>query len=167
MSNLASYNTDGVEPTKSFEPLPPGWYTAIVTDSQIKDTKAGTGKYLNVRLDICEGKHEGRVVFDKMNVENPNQQAVEIGYRQLAGLKLACGKPHATDSSELHDIPVAIRLKIAKAREGYEPANEVTEYRAIGNASSAPAQAAKPAQAAPAASPTKASTPPWKMGGAR
>ena len=43
-----------------------------------------TGKYLQLRLDIISGPYKNRVIFDRLNLQNPNDKAVEIAKKQLA-----------------------------------------------------------------------------------
>ena len=57
--------------TGNFEPLPAGWYTAVVNGAEIKNTKAGTGQYIAVRYDITGPTHQGRVVFGNLNIVLP------------------------------------------------------------------------------------------------
>ena len=62
----------------SFEPLPPGDYNAIITDSQMKITKAGTGEYLELTMQVIDGAHSGRRLWERLNVVNANKTAEEI-----------------------------------------------------------------------------------------
>jgi hypothetical protein len=47
----------------NFEPLPAGWYSATISQSELKDTKAGNGQYIKLRYDITGPTHQGRVVL--------------------------------------------------------------------------------------------------------
>ena len=67
------------EEKREFEPLPAGWYTATITDAGMRDTKAGTGKFISVRFDITGPNHQGRVVFTNLNMTNPSPKAEEFG----------------------------------------------------------------------------------------
>ena len=55
-----NFNAAAVEPQQSFDALPPGRYEVIITDSEMKDTKAGTGQYLQLTFDVIGGQHNGR-----------------------------------------------------------------------------------------------------------
>ena len=78
-------------PTKrNFEPLPPGDYNAMITDSQMKTTKAGTGEYLELTMQIIDGNHSGRRIWERLNVVNASKVAEEIARSQLNGIKAAC-----------------------------------------------------------------------------
>ena len=138
--NLSGFNAAEVEPQGSFEPIPAGWYTAMITDSEFKPTKNGNGEYLQLRLDVIEGEHEGRVLFDRLNLNNPNQTAVEIAQRQLSAICRAVGVMTPQDSNDLHDKPLKVKVSIRPAGNGYEASNEVKAYEAVDGGQPAPAQ---------------------------
>jgi hypothetical protein len=137
---------------RNFEPLPAGWYTAVVNAADIKVTKAGTGKYIAVRYDITGPTHQGRVVFGNLNIKNPNPTAEKIGREQLGEIMRAIGLATVQDTDQLIGGQLQIKLEIRES-EQYGASNDVKGFKSAG---SAPPAAVK---AAPAAS-TKAA-PPW------
>lgn len=146
--------------TGSFDPLPPGWYSATITGAELKTTKAGTGQYIAVRYDITGPSFQGRVVFGNLNIKNPNPKAEEIGRQQLGDMMRAIGLSRVTDTDQLIGGNLQIKLDI-RQQEGYEPSNDVKAYKAAGGAASMGAPSPAAAQgAAPAAAPAKAA-PPW------
>ena len=145
MANLGNFNASEIEPQGSFEPIPAGWYTAMIVDSEMKATKNGTGEYLQLRLDIIDGDHQGRVLFDRLNLNNQNQTAVEIAQRQLSAICRAVGVMQPQDSSDLHDKPLRVKVAIRPAGNGYEASNEVKAYEQAQGGSAPAAGAAAPA----------------------
>lgn len=143
--NLSGFNAENVEPQGSFEPIPAGWYVAMITDSEMKPTKAGTGEYLQLRLDVIDGEHEGRVIFDRLNLNNPNETTVQIAQRTLSAICRAVGVMQPQDSSDLHDKPLRVKVSIRPAGNGYDASNEVKAYEPVagGAAASAAAPVAK------------------------
>lgn len=137
--NLQGFNAQEVEPQSSFDPIPAGEYTAMITDSEMKPTKNGAGEYLQLVFDICDGEHEGRKVFARLNLNNPNQTAVEIAQRELSAICHAVGVLTPNDSSDLHDKPMTIKVKIRQS-PGYDPQNEISAYKALGGSSGGGAQ---------------------------
>jgi len=124
------FNADDVEVVdEDFSPLPSGEYPVIVEESEFRDTKAGDGHYLFLQLSIIDGHGKNRKLFDRLNLDNPNPQAVEISKKQLASLCRAAGKQKITDSSELHDIPVIARVEIRKGSNGYDDSNDIKGYK--------------------------------------
>ncbi len=71
MSNLSGYNfnAEEVEPSSSFDPIPAGWYTAIISNSEMKATRDGYGEYLSLTLQIIEGNYQNRLVFARLNLK--------------------------------------------------------------------------------------------------
>lgn len=136
-------------PTRA--PLPKGLYPAIVMDSDIKPTKAGTGQYIELTLQVIEGQYAGRRVWDRLNISNPNKQAEDIALAQLQALCQAVGVPNMTDTSQLHDRPFSVSLDIDRK----DPErNRIVAYQSAAWAQpSTPAPAASAAPAAPAKKP--------------
>ena len=63
--------------------IPDGEYIAYCKKCEDKLTAARTGKYLRCDFVIYDGDYKGRGVQTMFNYENPNQQAVAIGQKQL------------------------------------------------------------------------------------
>jgi hypothetical protein len=146
------FKVGDVEPSNDFEPIPAGWYTATVAGAELKDTKAGTGKYISVRFDVTGPSHEGRVVFTNLNIQNPNPKAEDIGRQQLDQLMRATGLAMVQDTDQLIGGNCSIKVVI-RNDDTYGNSNEVKGFKAI-EGSAAPAPKAE----APAASGNSA---PW------
>lgn len=131
MAELPSvFNAKDSEKMGGFEPVPVAWYIAEVTKSEVKDTAAGTGKYLNLQSKIVEPEeYAGRVFFTLLNLVNPNPTAVEIANKELASLCEACDIDEIEDSVDLHGIPYGVRLKIVAGNANYPPKNQASAYK--------------------------------------
>lgn len=161
------FDANTVAPSAPMDAIPAGDYEAMVTASQIKQTKDGSGRYLELTLEIQSGQFQGRKLWDRLNVQNRNQQAVEIAQRQLSGLCHAVGVLQLpNDATPLHNKPMVVKVA-AKNDPERGMANEVKGYKAkaqtmgMAPAFTAPRVAA-PQQ--PAANPAPAfgqATPPW------
>lgn len=139
----------------TYEALPAGWYTATIAGAEIKQTKAGTGRYIAVRYDITGPSHMGRVIFSNLNTENANPKAEEIGRQQLRSLMEAIGLAKLADTDQLIGANVKIKLKVESDPQ-YGDRNQVSAFSKLeGGSSAKPAPAAKPAAAA------ASSAPPW------
>lgn len=148
---MASLNFDAttVQPDTGFELLPAGWYNAMIDESAINPTKDGVGAYLQLRFSVIDGQYQGRKVFARLNIRNANQTAQEIAYKQLSAIAHSVGVLQVQDSSQLHGIPLKIRVRIRKDQSGqYEDQNEINGYKNINEA--VQGQAATFAPAAPA-----------------
>ena len=144
----------------NFEPLPAGWYTATISQSELKATKAGNGQYIKLRYDITGPSHQGRVVFGNLNIKNANPKAEEIGRQQLGDIMRAIGLAKVTDTDQLIGGQIAIKLEV-KQDEQYGASNEVKGFKSV-SGSAAPAAASIPAKTtAPASAAPAKAAPPW------
>lgn len=128
MGNLSGFDASKVKPT-SFEPLPAGWYTVVITESENKPTKAGTGSYLQLTLEVVDGEYKGRKLFERLNLENPNAQAVEIARGTLSAICHAVNVLTPRDSSELHNKPMQANVSLRRRADNGEMTNEIKGYR--------------------------------------
>ena len=155
MADLSFFDATSVEPLQPMTVLPRGRYTAMITASEEKQTKSGNGAYLQLEFTVLDdGPHQNRKVWARLNLDNPNQTAVEIARRELAAIYQALGITSAADSSELHDKPLQIEVAI-ESKDGNEN-NRIKAYMSVGPQQ--PKPAAKPAPAAPAPAANKR---PW------
>ena len=134
---------------RDFSPLPDGWYAVTISEADLKQTKAGNGQYIKMRLDVTGPSHQGRVVFSNINIRNPNPKAEEIGNQQLGELLRAIGLPKIEDTDQLIGRSLSVKL-VTRSSEQYGDQNEVKAYKAVGGSSAAPAPTTTaPAKAAP------------------
>ena len=133
MVNLGGFNAAEVEPNVGFDAIPAGDYDAVITASEMKETKSGDGQYLQLTLQILSGKFQNRKLWDRLNLQNKNEKAVQIARGTLSAICRAVGVLTPNDSSELHDKPLRIRVKVRKDRDG-NAQNEIGSYSKRGTA---------------------------------
>lgn len=143
------------ERSNSFAPLPAGEYEMMIVKSETKPTKANNGHYLELEMHVISGQHSGRRHWERLNLDNPNAQAVKIAQESLAKLCMAIGIDDVEDSEALHDQAFVAEIGIDKKDD---TRNVIWGYQSIGGhvnnakpkpapapaASAAPAKAAKP-----------------------
>lgn len=151
---LLNFNAAEVDPAQSFDPIPPGWYTAQITDSSMQQTKAGNGEYLKLEFTLMGGDQDGRKVWTNLNLDNPNPKAVEIAYQKLSAVAHAVGVMQVQDSSELHNKPLDIEISVKPASSEYAASNDIKGFRSCETAAAPGKAAGKPAPAK--------SAPPWR-----
>ena len=120
-----------VDEAGSYDPLPEGWYATKITNSELKDTKSGTGQYIKLEFTVTSESFSGRKVWGMLNIRNDNEKAEEIGRKQLNSLMAALGMESLGDTDELVGGDVSIKLKIKEATEKYDASNDVKAYRAM------------------------------------
>lgn len=119
-----------------FSPLPAGEYSVKIADAEICNTKAGTGQYIKLRLDVTGPSHQGRVLFSNINIQNPSQKAEEIGRQQLGSIMRAINLPNLADTDQLIGGEMSVKVTIRKSDE-FGDQNDVKSYKSL-NGSTAP-----------------------------
>jgi hypothetical protein len=156
MASLNNFDANQVDPSVALDPLPAGKYIAVVSESELKPTKAGGGKYLQLTFQIIEGEHKGRLVWARLNLENKSEMTVKIARGELSAICRAVGVMQPRDSVELHNVPLEISVGLKKRDDNGEFTNVIKGYAKKGGngvGTTAPR---------PAASAGPGSTPPWK-----
>lgn len=171
--SFLDFDANGVEPNQAFEAIPAGDYVVQVVSSEIKPTASGSGEYLKLELEILGPAHQGRKIFDQLNIRNESAEAERIGRSQLSAVCHAVGKLRITDSGQLHGIPMQIKVtvddkdpKYGKTNKvkGYKPVQGTPVFQAVPAASSQNSfTEPKPQPAKPAAS----AVPPWQRTAAK
>lgn len=137
--DVTEYEAQPVRST--WDPLPPGDYTACVTSTDLKATKAGNGEYIELTIEIMDGDYSGRKIWERLNIKSHSDQAMQIARSQLNQLATALNQLPLKDTDQLLEIPFTLTLDIDR--------KDNTRNRVMGYspASSAPRVAAKPAPA--------------------
>lgn len=126
MVNLNGFNANEHE-SQDFDVIPKGDYTVVIADSELKQTNAGDGSYIQFTLEVVDGPFKGRKVWDIMCTDHPNEKTVIIARARLADYCRAVGKPAPKDTGELHNIPLRVRVGVKKDKDGtYEDRNRIT-----------------------------------------
>jgi hypothetical protein len=164
---LLNFNAATVEPaTGQLDPFPSGWYKMAFTETSIEPTKEGNGEYIKLVLQVIEGVHQKRTVYENLNTKNSNPQTVEIAYKQLSAICYATGQIQLTDTDQLKNIPFWGKVKLEQAEknpdgtEKYPAKNRMVAYKHL-NDPSVPSNSGSPSQAsAPVIAPPVQVAPP-------
>ena len=149
MSTL-NFNATEVEPSAGFDVIPAGKYNAVISDSEMKDTRSGTGRYLQLEFEIIDGEFKNRKLWARLNLENPNADAVRVAHADLSAICRAVNVLTPKDSLELHNLPLVITVRCKKNQDD-EMTNEIKGY--------APKASAKASTSAPQTGADN--NPPW------
>jgi hypothetical protein len=155
MSTQLNFDATTVEPLQPMTALPKDRYNVMISDSEMKTTKAGDGEYLQLEFTVLDGPMANRKVWSRLNLRNQNATTEDISRRELAAICHAVGVMRVADSADLHDKPLLIDVIVEKGKDGGEN-NRIKAYLATEGAAPVTAKtAAKPAAAA------KTAAPPW------
>ncbi len=69
MADLNGFDANQVEPRGDFEPIPEGKYLAVITDSEMKPTKARNGHFLELTFQIQEGEQNSNALWDAYSAD--------------------------------------------------------------------------------------------------
>ena len=135
MATLSGFNAAEVEPATGTAPLPAGDYPAIIVESEMKDTSAGTGRYLSLTFQVLDGQYKNRKLFSNLNLENPSAEAVKIARSELSAICRAVNVLAPKDSVELHNLPLVLSLGLQKRKDTGDMTNRIKAYKPRGAAS--------------------------------
>lgn len=125
------FDANQVEPQAPLEPVPSGLYTVMITESEMKATKAGDGQYLELVLQIVDGDFKGRKIWDRLNLFSRNQTAVQIAQSTLSAICHAVNVIQVQDSQQLHDKPLVAKVVFMPSKDGFAEKNEVKGYKPL------------------------------------
>ena len=128
MANLNGFNANEVEPAVGFDPIPAGKYLAVITETEMKPTKNGSGQYLQLTFQVIEGQHKNQLIWSRLNLENPTATAVKMARSELSAICRAVGVMAPKDSVELHDLPLTLTVGHRKRQDTGELTNVIKAY---------------------------------------
>lgn len=130
------FDSSKVEPNQGRDPVPAGDYRACIVASEINPNSKKTGRFVEFTFQILDGQFQNRKLWTRLNLWNPSQEAVKIAQGDLSAIGRAVGVLQITDTSQLHNKPLTIGVKVVKDDKGNNK-NEISSYK--------PAQVAAPA----------------------
>ena len=128
---LDGFNAEDYE-SADFSAIPAGVYPVIATEAKWKETNDGTGKYLELKLEVIDGPQKGRNLWARLNIVNRNAQAVDIAKRQFADICKAVDIPTPRNLAEILNKPLAARVTV-KEWNG-DKQNEVKSFKPLSEA---------------------------------
>lgn len=146
-----------------YDVLPAGNYNVIITKTDEKQTKDGSGTMLVIEMEVQDGEFQRRKLFDRINLQNRSAEAVAMGQKKIKQIMYCFDMIHINDSSDFHYKPIVAVVGIRKGNDRYpNDTNEVKRYeKAQGVTQGAPTfqHSAPPVQPQP-----QASAAPWAAG---
>lgn len=156
--DISGFNANDVAPV-SFDLLPECWLEAMITETEEKLTRA-KDKGLNMTFSVLDKRYEGRLLWEFLNINHStSEKAKQIARGKLSAICRAVGVLIPRDTTELHNIPLMIKIGTEKREDTGEMKNVIKDFKAKDGAAAMPVKA-EPAlsqAAAPAVGPS-----PWK-----
>lgn len=128
MANLAGFNAMNHEPSTAFDVLPAGDYEVVIIESNLVNNKSGSGSHLALTMQVINGPYQNRKLWGRLNIDHPNPEARKIGCGELSAICRAVSVLNPTDSSELHNKPLKVKVVVKTDDKGND-GNEVKGYK--------------------------------------
>jgi len=130
-----NFDSTTFEPIGSFEILPVGEYTVIISGSEYKTTKPKEGRvasnYLSLTFTVVDGEAKGRKLFASLHIDNPNNDAKEIAKRTLSAICACIDTPRPKMTEEMHNKPLIVKVAIRAANGQFDAQNEIKAYKRV------------------------------------
>jgi len=138
------FDATKVEPQGAWKPIPDGEYLCLIKSAAAEKTRDKTGEMLHLEMKVLnEGPSKNREVHWRINLENRNPQAVEIGLKQLSALCAACQLKGLSRPGEVVGKTITIKVAVVPRQDKPgEMSNEVRGIILAGDKAEAPAGAA-------------------------
>lgn len=130
-----SFDASTVEPNVGLSVLPAGTYEVAIETCEQRANKDGEGEHLAVMLNVVSGKHEGRKVFQNLNLWNESSKAKDFAQGTLSAICHATGIMQLEDTDALIGIPMSADIRVTEQKV-FGKSNVVNAYRKVGTESS-------------------------------
>ncbi len=138
MAKIKNKKFNKVEDPRSTSLLEEGKHLAKIVNTEYKPTAAKTGRYLSVECLIRKGPDKGRKIWANLNLDNPNELAEDIAWKEYKGLHMALGLTQfVKDTKTLHKKLLIINVvtkpatKKTKHRKAYPAKSEINGFDAL------------------------------------
>lgn len=117
-----------------FEPVPEGRYKAIIRDVTVEDKTLSGGDIteLTWKLEIVEGEHKGRLLWQAAPTKHYSDKAQRFGHALIGNAASAIGEGKISDAAVFKDCIVGIEVGIQPATERngktYKARNKVLSF---------------------------------------
>ena len=126
--NLSGFDAKAVEPNQGFDIIPAGEYDACIVASAIQPTAQGDGKYPEAGTADPQRRVPEQASFRRLNISTPSAKAQEIARGTLSAICRAVGVLTPSDSSDLHNKPLRVKVVVKKSDE-YGEQNKIKAYK--------------------------------------
>ncbi|MCP4468899.1 MAG: DUF669 domain-containing protein [Halieaceae bacterium] len=156
---LLNHNAAEHPAQNDFDLIPNGWYQAVIEQDEVKESKSTATSWLELKIQITGPTQAGRYVWDRLFLwpdpagNNP-RKTESIAQGTLSSICGAIGIGGVTDSSELLNRPLMVKVGFEAGTGGYDDKNIVKGYKFLDSGIPAGAVAAQQVPAQQSAAPT-------------
>lgn len=121
--------------------IPAGTYSIRCTDVKLEDK--GESQFILATMEVTDGEHSGRKIFERFTTKHHNPKAVQVGLGKLKRFLQASNykNPNELELMDMGGLSCQAVVKIEES-EGYSPRNTISSYKKAAHAT--PTGAASP-----------------------
>jgi len=131
MVDLNGFDASRVPPMNPNDLLPIGNYRAVITQSIVRQIKAGTGSNLELTLRIIEGSYANRTLRAWLNLWHQREDVRIIAQAELSTICRAINVITPKSSVDLHDRPLIIEVSRKVRQDTGAVVNNIIAYSPI------------------------------------
>jgi hypothetical protein len=128
MGQTFEFNPMQFDVQTALDKMPIGWYKAVASKAELKETEAKDGIGLEVTWKVIDGPFKERVVKKWYNVRNPSALAVAIAQKEITSF---CGSMGIWNSIQNTDQILNQPLQIKLTDKKDSDYNDVKGYKTI------------------------------------
>ena len=134
MENKLNINWEEVKEEQSFDPMPAGIYSAIISGAEMKTPQSGKADYLSLEYTIAEGEFKDRKVWDSLSINSDNVKASNIAKSRLKAVAIATCIDLKTfsDPEMLLNRLLNITVGVQAAKDNFGAKNTVKKVEPLG-----------------------------------
>lgn len=108
MSIFGGFDADTVEPSLPRDLIPDGEYEAVCESVAERENTNRNGSYLYFVFALVGGDHDGRKLFERLNIKNPSEKTVAIANATMSAILRAVGVPRPVNEEDICNIPLVV-----------------------------------------------------------
>lgn len=118
------FDTRDYTPDSTYDLIPNGSYTAMIVEAKELISKTSGVPYASLKVEIVDGSHKGRKVYDNLFLNSANDMAQSIARRKLNAIANAVGITVMNGPNDFLYKPIAVEISVDK-----EGKNQVKMYK--------------------------------------
>jgi hypothetical protein len=105
------FDLDQYEASRPVGVLPEGKYQAVITTTTEKTSRNGN-RYVEFELEVIAGEHQGRKLWDNLNLWHPDSDTQKIARGTLKAICEATIGRNVSDTSQLCNHPLLLSVGV-------------------------------------------------------
>lgn len=108
--------------------IPAGTYPVTLEQAEVKETKDGSGLFIQAMFTVTGENQTGRKFWEMFNIKNTNEKAVQIGLGRIKSLIVAAGGSPGLFNDEQALVGLECMAKLTVKSDEYGEKNRVVGF---------------------------------------